>query len=218
MRGYLQHLVVQRSQTAHTRLPLTKQQPAQQAAITLTCCQTSTAGCQSRSPVVRPVRLCHGEPLPVCLESELQHPLRLPLLGRDSPHHVFIEPLWEGIALDDRLPAGLVRPAANAELQRKEEGKPDVLLRALLKDNGAPGCTQHSLLPTPDHRAAAGSRRAMRAATSSPINIAGHTRNTSNCSLRPEPELPRGPTCSGAAAASAAPPARRPARRAPPGC
>ncbi len=62
-----------------------------------------------------------------------------------------------------------------------------MLLRALLKVNRAPTYAQHSLLPTPGHQAAAGSGRAMRAATSSPTNIAGHTRNTSTaaCGLSP---------------------------------
>jgi hypothetical protein len=43
MRGYLQHLIVQRSQTAHTRLLLTNKSQHSKLPVELACCQTSQA-------------------------------------------------------------------------------------------------------------------------------------------------------------------------------
>ena len=105
MRGYLRSArAITKAKTASGNTV-----PAQQRA------KAHTKG-QTRIPVVRPLGLCHGEPLPVCFEPELQHPLWLPLLGRDGPHHVLAQALGEGLALDNRLPTGLVRPGVSARL------------------------------------------------------------------------------------------------------
>mmetsp|Transcript_20081 Transcript_20081/g.52246 ORF Transcript_20081/g.52246 Transcript_20081/m.52246 type:complete len:278 (-) Transcript_20081:1701-2534(-) len=58
--------------------------------------------------VVAPPWLLHCQPLTEGLQAELQHPVRLVLLGTDGTHHILIQAFGEGLALNEGLEAKLV--------------------------------------------------------------------------------------------------------------
>ena len=58
-----------------------------------------------------PVGFLHIDPSVVGLEPKVQHPLRLLFLQRDSLDDVLVKPVGKLVALDQRLPPVLVRPA-----------------------------------------------------------------------------------------------------------
>ena len=49
---------------------------------------------------VAPVRLLHGEPAAISLESPLEHEFRLVLLRRNRADYLLVEPGWNGVRLD----------------------------------------------------------------------------------------------------------------------
>jgi hypothetical protein len=59
---------------------------------------------------LRPARLLHLEPVPVGLQTPLEHPLRLLLLPGDEPDHVLVEAARHGVGLDVRDEPVLVLP------------------------------------------------------------------------------------------------------------
>ena len=55
-----------------------------------------------------PLRLRLLLPIAESLQSELQHPFRLPLLSRDEPNDILVQPDWYNLCMNVRGEAELV--------------------------------------------------------------------------------------------------------------
>src|SRR5262249_28056131 len=51
-------------------------------------------------PQVRPMRLGHSDPMSICPEPPLEHPLGLVLLPRNEPDDVLVQTGWDDVGLD----------------------------------------------------------------------------------------------------------------------